>query len=58
MWPAMIIFSPNNRNKLHRYLKYGETAYNLEPNVKNGPGGLRDLQFSYPYEAAFWSKKT
>jgi len=25
-----------------RYLKYGETVFHLEPNVKEGPGGLRD----------------
>jgi len=27
-----------------RYLRHNDTAFNLEPNVKESPGGLRDLQ--------------
>lgn len=27
-----------------RHIKYNEAPYSLEPNVKEGPGGLRDLQ--------------
>src|SRR5690606_21671747 len=27
-----------------RHLRFGDTAYNLEPQLKEGPGGLRELQ--------------
>lgn len=34
-----------------RYLRYHETPYSLEPNIKEAPGGLRDLQ------VIFWIAK-
>ena len=34
-----------------RYLRYNETPYSLEPNCKESPGGLRDLQ------VVFWVAK-
>lgn len=44
MWPSTDYFFAKQQEQNTRYAKYGETAYNLEPNVKHGPGGLRDLQ--------------
>ncbi|WP_131781468.1 [protein-PII] uridylyltransferase [Legionella gresilensis] len=44
MWPSDQYFFAKQAEQQQRYCKYGETAYNLEPNVKYGPGGLRDIQ--------------
>lgn len=43
MWDSRQYFIAKVEEQHQRYAKYDETAYNLEPNVKNGPGGLRDL---------------
>ncbi|KTD08118.1 [protein-PII] uridylyltransferase [Legionella jamestowniensis] len=43
MWPSDRYFFAKKQEQIQRYTKYGDTAYNLEPNVKNGPGGLRDI---------------
>lgn len=44
MWASNEYFFSKLEEQSVRYEKYAETAYNLEPNVKSGPGGLRDLQ--------------
>ena len=44
MWPSGAYFFEKLQEQKNRYIKYGETAYNLEPNIKYSPGGLRDLQ--------------
>ncbi len=44
MWTSQDYLYAKQQEQTQRYKKYGETAYNLEPNVKNGAGGLRDLQ--------------
>ncbi|WP_193393424.1 [protein-PII] uridylyltransferase [Legionella steelei] len=43
MWISHDYFLAKLQEQKKRDAKYGETAYNLEPNVKYGPGGLRDL---------------
>jgi [protein-PII] uridylyltransferase len=44
IWPSARFFEAKMAEQKLRYAKYHDTAYNLEPNVKEGPGGLRDIQ--------------
>ena len=44
MWPAREFFLAKRAEQRARHAKYNDTEYNLEPNVKGSPGGLRDLQ--------------
>jgi [protein-PII] uridylyltransferase len=44
VWPVREFFEAKLREQTERHLKANDTAYNLEPNVKTGPGGLRDIQ--------------
>lgn len=44
IWPSAQFFQAKMAEQKQRYLKFHETAYNLEPNIKEGPGGLRDMQ--------------
>src|SRR5580765_2235885 len=44
VWPLRDYFSAKLREQQQRHLRANDTASNLEPNVKTGPGGLRDIQ--------------
>jgi len=44
IWPIKKFFLAKWRELKKRYARYSDTTYNLEPNVKNSPGGLRDIQ--------------
>ncbi|MCR4509597.1 [protein-PII] uridylyltransferase [Pseudomonas sp. 32.2.56] len=44
MWPSKDFFLAKHSEKRARHGKYNDTEYNLEPNVKGSPGGLRDIQ--------------
>ncbi len=44
IWPADAFFRAKLDEQHKRHEKHNNTEYNLEPNVKNAPGGLRDIQ--------------
>jgi [protein-PII] uridylyltransferase len=41
---AAAFFAAKRAERMERQKKYGDSAFLLEPNVKDGKGGLRDLQ--------------
>ncbi|MFA5494583.1 MAG: [protein-PII] uridylyltransferase [Porticoccaceae bacterium] len=44
IWPSADFFRAKWDEQIDRHRKHGYTEYNLEPNVKEAPGGLRDIQ--------------
>lgn len=44
IWESCDFFKAKHAEQVARHRKYHNTAYKLEPNVKEGPGGLRDIQ--------------
>lgn len=44
IWSTETFFNAKLVEQEKRHQKHHDTAYNLEPNIKEGPGGLRDIQ--------------
>ncbi len=50
-WESEKFFSAKIDEQTYRHNNFNNTAYNLEPNIKDGPGGLRDAH------TIFWIAK-
>jgi [protein-PII] uridylyltransferase len=44
MWPSQAFFRAKWNEQIERHRKHGNSEYVLEANIKNSPGGLRDIQ--------------
>ena len=42
-WNKKDFYQEKIHEQIKRHLQFNNTAYNLEPDIKNGPGSLRDL---------------
>ncbi|HEY7886425.1 MAG TPA: [protein-PII] uridylyltransferase, partial [Cellvibrionaceae bacterium] len=58
LWPADEFFRAKWDEQLQRHQKYQNHEYNLEPNIKNAPGGLRDIQMISWVAKRFFQVKT
>ena len=43
LWPVAAFFCAKLEEQRRRHAKYDDSGYKLEPNVKESPGGLRDI---------------
>jgi [protein-PII] uridylyltransferase len=44
IWRTKIFFEAKWEEQIQRHIKFNNASYSLEPNIKEGPGGLRDIQ--------------
>jgi len=58
MWQETDFFRAKWREQNERHSKYEDTESNLEPNIKNSPGGLRDIQMISWVAKRYYGVKT
>lgn len=58
IWPASAFYHAKLQEQIDRHAKHNDSEYNLEPNIKNSPGGLRDIQTIHWTAKRYYGVKT